>query len=86
MGKQKFDELGFTLPEGLKLSGRDDLPEVTGDLLVDVDGYVGHGEVLEEGAPWRWGDEVKAIPVIPDKTDGSLEPMLGSTPLQREPK
>jgi hypothetical protein len=63
MGKQKFDELGFTLPEGLKLSGRDDLPEVTGDLLVDVDGYVGH-----------------------DKTDGSLEPMLGSTPLQREPK
>ena len=62
----------------------DHLPKVTDDFLVD--GYVSHGEVLEEGAPWRWGDEVKAIPVIPDKTDGSLEPVLGSTPLQREPK
>lgn len=86
MGKHEFDKLGFKVPEGLKLSGRDDLPEVTGNLLVDVDGHVGHGEVLEEGAPWRWSDEVQAIPVIPDKADGSLETMPGSTSLQREPK
>lgn len=86
MGTHKFDELGFAPPEGLKLSGRDDLPEVAGDFLVDVDVHIVNGEGLEEGAPWRWGDGVKTLPVIPDKADGPLEPMLGSTSLQREPK
>lgn len=61
-------------------------PLATRDLLVDVSEYRGHGEALEEGMPWLWGGEVETPPVIPDETDSSFEPVLGSTPLKSASK
>jgi len=70
MGAWKFNKPGFGQPLA------------TRDLLVNVAEDRRHGEILKEGTPWLWGNEVKTPPVIPDETDSSFEPALGSTLLK----
>jgi len=58
----------------------------TRDLLIDVSEHVRHADLLEEGSPWLWGDEIEALPILPDKADGPLKTVLGSTALKSQPE
>jgi len=64
--------------------GRDDLPEVAGKLLVDAAGNGFHGQALEEGMPWRWGDGVEPPAIGPYEADGPFEIRIGRASSQGE--
>ena len=61
-------------------------PLATRDLLIDVAEHVRHGDLLEEVSPWLWGDEIEAFPIFPNKADGPLKTVLGSTALEGQPE
>ena len=72
-------KLEFELPEGLKLSDREDLPTFTGKFSIDALFDVKHIDTAEERIPRIRSHEVEPSAIIPDKADlASKASLLGA--------
>lgn len=54
---------------------------VASKFFIDVSANVGPAKALEEGMPFRWGNETVAPPILPNRDDCSGEACMGCSAL-----